>query len=787
MANLEIDGKTLEVENGKTIIQAADDAGIYIPRFCYHKKLTVAANCRMCLVDVEKMGKPQPACATPVTDGMKVFTRSAKALEAQKAVMEFLLINHPLDCPICDQGGQCELQDLAMGFGASLSVYDESKRAVLDPDLGPLVATDMTRCIQCTRCVRFGQEIAGDRELGAVNRGEHMAITTYIKETVKSELSGNIIDICPVGALTSKPFRFKARAWELQQFPGIAAHDCLGSSIHLGRLRGELLRVNPKEDPSINEVWLSDRDRFSYTGVHSEQRALKPMIKRNDRWETVTWEAAFDVVVNSLRHVMADNQGQVGVIASPSSTCEELYLLQKLARGLGIQNIDHRLHQLDFTQQENQPLCPSLGMKIADIEDRDAILLIGSNIRKEQPIAGLKVRKANLKGAKICAINPINYDFNFVVDSKLIISPNEMVYELAAVLKAVAEMTSKNHSALGLCKPIDVNEQALKIAHTLVESKKASLILGSFALSHPLSTTLQALAQGIAELTGATYGSLTQGANAQGAWMAGVLPHRSAGGQAVDSGLHVQQMWQENLKSYILLNVEPELESANSGQALQALRQAECVIVLSPFVSETMKEYAHVILPIATFAETAGTFINIENKWQSFTGVVAPPAEARPAWKVLRVLGNLFGVDGFDYDSSDQVLVELRQLHDNTRQVKPTANLTVASVDKGADGLQRITETPMYAIDNLVRRAEPLAKMLEKEEPACARVNAQTAANYRIQHGQMVKLTQAGQRVDLQLHIDERVPNGCVFIAAGIKETAGFGDTFGVVEMGLIA
>lgn len=785
MVKIEIDGKELEVQPGTTIIQAADAADIYIPRFCYHKKLSVAANCRMCLVEVEKMGKPQPACATPVGEGMKILTKSTKALQAQKAVMEFLLINHPLDCPICDQGGQCELQDLAMGFGADVSRYDEGKRAVTDPDLGPFISTDMTRCIHCTRCVRFGEEIAGVRELGAVNRGEHMSITTYVKHTVKSELSGNVIDICPVGALTSKPFRFQARAWELKQLPSVAVHDCIGSNIHLCYLRGQLLRVNPKENEAINEVWISDRDRFSYAGIHSAERALKPMIKQNGQWQEVDWAQAFDFVVNYLRNVTAKQADQVGFIASPSATCEELYLFQKLARGLNVKNIDHRLRQTDFSQQENQAAYPTLGVSIAEIEHRDAILLIGSNIQKDQPIAGLKVRKATLHGAKIAVINPVDHDFNFHVQNKLIVAPSEMLDMLAAVVKAAAEIKGKKNAVVDLCNSVTVHDGAREMAEMLCGSQKASIILGNFAHMHPQATLLQILAQALAEIIGATFGGLTWGANTQGAHIAGVLPHRTAEGVASEVGLNLQQMWQQQLKAYVLLGVEPELDSANSGKALRALQNAECVISLSSFVTDAMKNYADVILPIATLGETSGTLVNVEGKWQTFTGVVAPQGEARPAWKVLRVLGNLFELDGFDYVASEEVLAELKTIsadkHAATATFVLPAALPAAKIS-GQD-LQRISDVSLYTIDPLTRQSKPLQEMIAGDNLSAVRLNKKTAQRCNAIEGRDLIFRQAGQQMTMKVLLDERVPDNCVLLHEAIKETAGFAETFGLIEV----
>ena len=438
MATIEIDGKTIEVETGKMIIEVADEAGIYIPRFCYHKKLSVAANCRMCLVEVESNRKTLPACATPISNGMKVFTKSPAALRSQEAVMEFLLINHPLDCPICDQGGSCELQDISMGFGRDASSYEEPKRAVHDDDLGPLIATDMTRCIQCTRCVRFGEEIAGLPELGGIGRGEHLQISTAIEHSMQSEVSGNIIDLCPVGALTSKPFRYTARPWELSQSSGIAPHDCLGSHVYWQTRRNHLMRVVPKEFEAINETWLSDRDRFSYLGLQHHARAAVPKIKRNGLWEEVDWSTALGFAAQGIAKIINDHgPEQFAAFASPSSSLEECYLLQKSLRELGVNNLDYRLKQSDFRDQGLQGLMPISHFSYADLDKQAQILIIGCNVDKEVPLAGLRLRKAFLNHAKLMALNAVDYDYRFDLAHKIIVSPNLFREKLASILAAL--------------------------------------------------------------------------------------------------------------------------------------------------------------------------------------------------------------------------------------------------------------------------------------------------------------------------------------------------------------
>ena len=631
---IEIDGQSLKAKPNQMVIQVADEAGIYIPRFCYHKHLTVAANCRMCLVEVEKSPKTLPACATPVMPGMKVFTRSPKALAAQKAVMEFLLINHPLDCPICDQGGECELQDLSLGFGSADSNYNEGKRAVKDKDIGPLISTEMTRCIQCTRCVRFGDEIAGLRELGATGRGEHMEIGTYVEHAIQSEVSGNIIDLCPVGALTSKPFRFTARAWELQQFPTISAHDCIGSNIYAHTRNGKVMRVVPRENKGLNETWISDRDRFAYEALYHADRLTVPHIRVGNTWQETDWQTALEFAAEGLQKVIAANGAeQVGALASPNSTVEEFYLLQKLLRQLGSSHIDHRLRQTDFADQDAMPLFPGLGASLAELENADVILLVGSNIQKEQPMASLRVRKAFRKGASIISVNMLDYRFNFDVVEKYIVAPHDF-------LDGLTHAANSNYLANG---------------------KKVHIILGALALNHPDAAHIRKCVTEIAERCNGVVSILTEGANAAGAWLAGAIPHRLAAGQAdAKAGLNARALFTIPRQAYLLLNVEPELDCAEPVTAMRALERAEFVVSFSVFDSAALRHVAKVIFPVAPFTETSGTFVNAAGDWQSFRGVATAVGESRPAWKVLRVMGNLLQAEGFEYNSSEDVLEELK-------------------------------------------------------------------------------------------------------------------------------
>ena len=718
MVNIEIDGKQLAAREGAMIIEAADDAGIYIPRFCYHKKLSIAANCRMCLIEVEKVGKALPACATPITDGMKINTRSAKAIEAQKSVMEFLLINHPLDCPICDQGGECELQDIAMSYGSDVSVYTENKRVVVNKDFGPLITGDMTRCIHCTRCVRFGEEIAGLKELGATGRGEHMEIGTYVQLSISSELSGNVIDLCPVGALTSKPYRFKARAWEVAQRESIAPHDCVGSNILVHTFRNQVVRVVPKENEEINQTWLSDRDRFSYEGLNSSERVTSPMVKENGEWKTVDWDTALHKVIGGVSKLLSEKGvDQLGAISSPNSTTEEQYLLQKLLREIGSGNVDHRINQLDFSDQNGEPAFPSLGQTIQELEKNNAILLVGSNVRADQPLAALRIRNAALQGAAVMAVNQVDYNFNFPLAAKKTSSPAKILGELGSVLKAVCKVTAADMPAglEALLSNVSFDQTHEIIAQKLHASKNTTVILGHDGFAHTHFSSIRAIAGQIAKLTSSKLGYLSDGCNSAGACLAGAVPHRGtpATTDVVVTGKNLGEMFDSNLAGYILLGVEPEADCTDAGRAMQALDAAQFVVVMNAFSSDKMKAYADVILPIAPFSETSGTYVNAEGRWQSFEGVVEPLGEARPAWKVLRVLGNLFECDGFDYVSSHEVRDELKALTQNVALSNEMEWHCPSTLEVSAQGIDGISDRSMYAGDGLVRRATSLQQVAQ--------------------------------------------------------------------------
>lgn len=767
---IEIDGRTIHARRGEMLIEAADMAGINIPRFCYHKKLSIAANCRMCLVEVEKVPKPLPACATPVTEGMKVFTRSPRAIEAQRGTMEFLLINHPLDCPICDQGGECELQEVSIGFGSDYSVFDENKRVVPDKNLGPLISTEMTRCIHCTRCVRFGDEIAGMRELGATGRGENTRIGTYIEKTIDSEMSGNVIDLCPVGALTSKPFRFTARAWEMTHGSSIAAHDCVGSNLDVLVRRNEVMRVDPRENEQINEVWLSDRDRFSYEGLNSPERLQHPLIRQQGKWRETDWNTALEFAVSGLQKVIRENGADsFAALVSPSATLEEQTLLAKLTRALGSSNIDHRLHQQDFSDQQHDSVYPWLGQAIADIEVQDAILLIGSNIQKDQPILGHRVRKAAIAGASAMVVNAIDYTFNFPVAEKCISPPLQMVAELAAIVSAAHEHKGQPVAAevRTLVGNVVIGENHKRIAATLINAGSSSVIVGTQALQHPAYALLQNLAALLADISASSSGTLSLGSNSAGACLAGCLPHRGvAGGHQEQCGLDARSMFDQAVKAYLLLNVEPDRDCGDPAMAMTALSKADFVVSLSPYRSQALEAYADVVLPIVPFTETSGTFINIEGRWQSFAAVVAPLAEARPAWKVLRVLGNLFDLAGFEYVSSDEIRQEMEQacralVIDKKRQI----NLQAAPVS--ATGLVRIADLPIYAVDSVVRRAASL-QMTADARGLMVMINSGEAGRHSLEGATEVEVSQDADTIRLPLLIDESVPDGCVRIDCGV-------------------
>jgi NADH-quinone oxidoreductase subunit G len=719
----------------------------------------------MCLVEVEKAPKPLPACATPVAEGMKVFTHSEQAVKAQKGVMEFLLVNHPLDCPICDQGGECMLQDMSVGYGGGHSRYHEEKRTVLGKDLGPLVsAQEMSRCINCTRCVRFGQEIAGQMELGQAFRSEHAEIVSFLSGTVNSELSGNMIDLCPVGALTSKPFRYKARSWELSRRRSVSAHDSLGSGLAVHTKNNRVLRVLPIENEDINECWLSDKDRFAYAGLNTSDRLTKPMIKQDGKWQEVEWQVALEYAANGLRHI-ANGAGaeQIGALATANSTLEELYLLQKLMRGIGSQNVDFRLRQSDFSADAKQQGAPWLGMSVADISKADRFLIVGSFLRKDHPLLSARIRKAVKKGAQASIVHSVDDDLLMHVANKAIVAPDALVETLTQISKALTA-EKQGQSASG---------EAAAIAKNLAGGKNIAVLLGNFAQQHPQAAQLQALAQQIAALSNGKFGFLGEAANSVGGYLAQATPGAK--------GLNASTMLSSPRKAYVLLNVEAELDCANPQQAMSALQAADLVIAMSAYKHQAT-EYADVLLPIAPFTETSGTFVSTEGRVQSFKGAVKPLGEARPAWKVLRVLGNLLKVEGFDQDTSEAVRDEALQGMDVAAKLNNAIGGVEVKAVATSNGLQRVSDVPIYATDAVVRRSAPLQATTDAATPQVW-LHSDELKKLGVQAGATVRVNQGQGSVTLIAAADDKLPKGVVRVAAGHAATAALGAMFGTITV----
>ncbi len=749
LLNIEVDGKSTQIRKGAMIIEAADAIGVAIPRFCYHRKLPIAANCRMCLVDVEMGGKlmpkPQPACATPVAEGMKVTTRSDKALKFQRDVMEFLLINHPLDCPICDQGGECELQDVALGYGRSVSRFTERKRTVADENIGPLVATEMTRCIQCTRCVRFTSEIAGSYELGGMNRGENLQIGTWIGKTLETELSGNIIDVCPVGALTNKPYQYQARAWELIAKPSIGYHDALGSNLWLHARRGEVLRTVPRDNDSINECWLSDRDRYSYQGLYAADRISAPEVKRNGQWQATTWEDALQFAGALLKKAPGS---ELGVLLHPASSNEEGDLLMRLARGLGSTHVDHRLRQLDFADHARaQPFA----LPVAEVEQVRAALLIGSDLRHEMPLLNHRLHQAVKKGAQVYAVNPAHFDFNYRLAGEVVVAPQALVDALLALASAAVAAGASAPAALADAVGVVRADAADSAAIAALKSGKSVVILGEAAVTHPQASWLRAIARFIADATGAGCNELPVGANAVGLASLGVLPG--------DAGLDALAMMSQPRKSYLLYGVEPPHDFADGATALKALRAAEQVVAFSAYASTALREVADVILPIALLPEMDATLVNVDGLAQGVAAGARAPEQARPGWKVLRALGGALQLAGFEFDD----LAGLRSGISARAVTSPGA----LAVRPPAGGLTRLATWPIYRGDAVLRRATALNAHPLNRVPAM-RLNATEAQRMGLADGAQLRLGE----VVLPLVIDKAVPDGAVWIEAGQELTA---------------
>jgi NADH-quinone oxidoreductase subunit G len=781
LVNIEIDGQAIEVAPNSTIIEAANRLGIYVPHFCYHKKLSIAANCRMCLVHVEKAPKPLPACATPVVEGMKVYTHSAAAIQAQKGVMELLLINHPLDCPICDQGGECQLQDLAVGYGGSASRYHEAKRVVGSKDIGPLVAAEeMTRCIQCTRCVRFGQEIAGIMELGMIGRSEHAEIVAFVGKTVDSELSGNMIDICPVGALTSKPFRFSARPWELSPRRSISPHCGLGSNLVVQVKLDRVLRVLPLENEEINQCWLSDKDRFSYEGLNSDLRLTSPMIKRDGRWEEVDWPIALEHVARGLKAVREKHGAQaIGALATPHSTLEELYLLQKLMRGMGCGNVDFRLRQSDFSLDGKMIGAPWLGMPIAEVARLDRALVVGSQLRKDHPLLAQRLRQAVKKGTQLSVVHALDDDQLIPLHERLIVAPAQMTSALGQILKAAcqvkgAQLDSELNPILGA---MSVSPRAQRIAESLLSGDNPAVLLGNLAQHHPRGSVLHQLGLALAHICNAKFGFLGEAANSVGGYLAGAVPFGTS------PGLNAAQMLAHPLQAYILLNAEVDLDTHDPHRALGTMRAAGFVVALSAFRHGAV-EYADALLPVAPFTETSGSFVNTEGRLQSFNGIVRPLGDTRPAWKVLRVLGNLLGAPGFEFASAEEVRAELlgeadlaARLSNALAERRPIEALT-----SSVSGLQRIADVPIYFADPLVRRAHSLQRTADAAVPVASMAGA-LLVRLGLRHGDRVHISADGGEAVLEVKRDDRVPADCVRIPAAHPLTATLPAMFGEVHL----
>lgn len=772
MVELTIDGIKLEAPEGSMVIQAAHEAGVYVPHFCYHKKLSIAANCRMCLVDVEKAPKPLPACATPVTNGMIVHTRSEKAISAQKDVMEFLLINHPLDCPVCDQGGECQLQDLAVGYGASSSRYEEEKRVVKAKSMGPLISTEaMQRCIHCTRCIRTGEEIAGIQEVGMIGRGEHAEITTFVGRAVESELSGNMIDVCPVGALLSKPFHFQARSWELGRRRTVSPHDSLGANIVAHTKMDQVLRVVPFENDEVNECWISDRDRFAYAGLY-EDRLEHPMIRENDgSWREASWNDALQMVVHGVKAIQEKfGTDQIGSIANAQSTTEELALLARLTRALGSENIDFRLRQTDARFDSALEGTPWLGMPIADLNQVDRVLVVGSFLRKDHPLMAQRLRQAIKQGTQVSFIDSAADDPLFThITARMTVAPSQLANAVAEVAVAVAQ--AKNQTPIEEFSSVQVSEAAKLIANSLSSGERVAVLLGNMVVSSDQASVIMANANVLADSAEATLGFLTAGANTVGGYLAGATPVRG--------GLTAEQMLAESLRAYFVLNLEPALDSDLGARAIETLKSSTLAVALTSYKSAA-EEWADVMLPIAPFTETSGTFINAEGRAQSFKGVAAPVADSRPAWKVLRVLGNLFELEGFDEETSEAVRDTVLSSGVSSRlsnKIKAAPALLPNST-----GIERVTDVPIYRTDAMVRRSAPLQQTPASVLPS-ARLHADTLAQLELVDGDQVVVRSAQGEVQLVAQLDNTVAAQSVRIAAGFAETAALGSAFGLLTV----
>jgi NADH-quinone oxidoreductase subunit G len=787
MVEVEIDGQKVEVPEGSVVMHAANAAGVYVPHFCYHKKLSIAANCRMCLVDIEKAPKPMPACATPVSAGMKVLTKSEKAVKAQQSVMEFLLINHPLDCPICDQGGECQLQDLAVGYGGSSSKYSDEKRVVFHKSMGPLISSEeMSRCIHCTRCVRFGQEIAGVMELGMAGRGEHAEIMSFLGESVDSELSGNMIDVCPVGALTSKPFRYSARTWELNRRKSVAPHDSLGSNIVVQIKNNKVMRVVPLENEAVNECWISDRDRFSYEGLNSAERLTKPMIKQDGHWLEVDWPTAMNYALHALSMVSKDHGGaQIAGMASASSTVEELYLFQQTLAALGSANVDTRLRQSDFRLEATAHAAPWMGTSVASLSEVSRVLLIGSFLRKDHPLLASRFRAAAKRGAQINTLHAVNDDLLMNLTHSVVTAPSGWVAVLAQVVQAIALQAGVSVPSMvativaaNTATTANMSDQASAIAKSLMSGAagKKAILLGNAAVQHADYASIALLSQAIASMVEATCGQIGDAANSVGAYLANAVPQ--------SGGLNALQMVLQPRKAYLLMGVEPSLDHGSSAIAQAALASAHTVIALTVFKSDELLETADCLLPITPFTETSGTYVNAEGVAQSFNGVVKAAGEARPAWKILRVMAETFGSKTSAFDSSEAVLeVALKDSAQRLAKAYSSKAVVTASV-LAKPALERIADVPLYCVDALVRRAPALQLTRDARAPK-AFVNVAQAAKLGLAAGSKVSISQEGSsgKAIVDLAIDAGLADGVVRLSAAHASTAMLASMVGAVEV----
>ena len=761
VVNIEIDGVPMQVPKNSMIIAGADKAGIPIPRFCYHEKLPIAANCRMCMVEVEMGGKPmpkpQPACATPVMEGMKIFTQSQRALSAQRNVMEFLLINHPLDCPICDQGGECELQDLSVGYGRSVSRFVERKRVVPDEDLGPLIETEMTRCIQCTRCVRFMTEVAGSPELGGMGRGENLEIGTYIGKTIDSELGGNIIDVCPVGALTNKVFRFKARAWELTARESVGYHDALGSNLWLHTRRGEVLRSVPRDNEAINECWLSDRDRYSHEGLYAADRAQRPMIRKNGELVEASWEEAIAFVAAGLKKAGAET----GALVAPFASNEEGYLLAKIVRGLGSDHIDHRLRVTDFS---DGAAGATFEMPLAQIEKANAILLVGSNPRHEQPLLAHRIRKASKRGAKIAAVNPLDYDFNFPLSAKHIALPSRFAAELAALAAAAGEgaaIPTALTDALAQAKANDAQRATIK---ALRDGASSVVVFGDFAVEHAEAALLRQLAKFIAASTNSAFNEVAGGANAVGLTRVGVVPQS----QGRDAATLLAQAPQA-LISYHLGS-----QDTSSPAGYDKLRSGVAFgVYIGAFACAGVKRTAHAVLPIGLPPEVDSTYVNVDGIEQVVGAGAKLPGDARAGWRVLRALGAVLGLAGFDAVEIADVRSAIASdpANKNRAVSSNAAKKVAAATDRSAQGFERIATVPIYRSDAIVRRCASLQAHPLTGHAAIG-LNPEDALALGLANGAKAKVGSAsGESIELPVVITRSVPRGGAWIEKTWSET----------------